>query len=1200
MFSRFFIDRPIFATVLSFVIVIIGGVALLKLPIAQYPEVTPPTVQVTANYPGANARVVAETVATPIEQEINGVENMLYMSSKCTNDGAMSLDVTFNVGTNLDMAQVLVQNRVAIAQSKLPEEVRRQGVTTKKRSPSILLCINLISDRDAQTGKPIYDLLYLSNFATMEIKDMLARIPGVGDVTFLGPRDYSMRIWLDPRKLATRDMNASDVVQAIREQNVQVAAGRLGQPPTPPGQSFQLTLNTLGRLQTEDEFQRVVVKTGEKGQNVYLADVVRDNVSRIQLDPAKLKAQGLSADDVFQSLHKNNVQINLDPIDKATSEAERKLHFQIKTFRFRIEDSLMSSANGTKNALLKELVQDKDGIVPVEKGVELGAKNYDVSSYLDEQPSITFALFQLPGSNAVETADAIKETMRKLKQDRFPAGIDYRIVYDTTTFVEESVHVVYETLIEAFILVFIVVLLFLQDWRVTILPMIEVPVSLIGTFGVMALLGFSLNNLTLFGLVLAIGIVVDDAIVVIENVERWMAKGLDPKEATRRAMDEVTGAVLAIALVLCAVFIPTAFMSGISGQFYRQFALTIAASTIISALNALTMTPARCALIMRPHQPGHEHEAREALPPFGVALLGGWLFWRLFGGLMANHPDMNPWLLWLARGVLVGVGAAVGWYLTAMVNRFLNVVFAGFNWIIERATLGYSYAVRGVLRVSVIMLFIYGGLMGMTYFGFSHVPVGFIPEQDKGYLVVNAQLPDGASLDRTEAVMARLTDMILKTEGVEHVISLPGYSVLTSNNISSTGGMFVILKPFAVRAGKAELSASAVMDRLQLGFRSIQEAYVLSFGAPPVDGLGNTGGFKLQVEDRSGAGLEALQGAVQSMVEEGNAQPGLFGLFSSFSTNQPQVYIDIDRIKAKSSGVSLTDLFDTLQVYLGSSYVNDITLLNRNWQVNVQADAKFRLQRDDIGKLEVRSSLGRMVPLSTLIAIREVSGPAIVNHYNMYPSAEINGNTAPGTSSGQAISLMQEIAAKKLPRTMGYEWTELTFLQILAEKDLLTKLVFPLAVIFVYLTLAAQYESWSLPAAIILIVPMCLLSAITGVWLKGSDNNIFTQIGLVVLIGLAAKNAILIVEFAKQRQDEGLSRFDAAVEACRLRLRPILMTSFAFILGVAPLVVSIGAGAEMRQALGVAVFSGMIGVTLFGIFFTPVFYVVIRWFIDKE
>jgi multidrug efflux pump len=1138
MISHFFIDRPIFATVLSVVIVIIGVVALSQLPVAQYPEVAPPTVQVTATYPGANAKTTADNVATPIELEVNGVERMLYMSSKCTNDGQMNLDVTFELGTNLDTAQVLVQNRVAVAEAKLPEEVKRIGVTTKKKSPSILLCVNMVSKKRPD-GSYFYDQLYLSNYATLNVKDELARIKGVGDVSFLGPRDYSMRVWLDPDKLAARDLTASDVINAVKEQNRQVAAGRLGQPPVPNAGSvqFQLPINTAGRLASEEQFEDIVLKTNEDGGVVYLKDVVRD--SR----------------------------------------------------------------------------RDADGKV-IEKGIEVGAKNYDVNSYLDGEPSTTLAAFQLPGSNALDTAGAIRAKMEEIKES-FPEGIDYRIYYDTTVFVSESIYSVIHTLIEAFILVFIVVLVFLQNWRATIIPMVAVPVSLVGTFAVMAMLGFSLNNLSLFGLVLAIGIVVDDAIVVVENVERWLAEGMSPRDASRKAMEEVTGPVIAIALVLCAVFVPTAFMAGISGQFYKQFALTIAASTVISAFNSLTLSPALAALLLKPHGHGeHGHTQQEALPRLGVAIIGGLLAYffllapvaHYFGievgghgheaAAPAAHTDATT--LWALRAGVFVAGAIVGWFAGFLVNWLLGLFFRGFNWFFDVTIAIYGRIVAGLLRVSFVALLVYGGLMALTFVGFRAVPVGFIPEQDKGYLVLNAQLPDGASLERTDKVVREMSKIAREEEGVAHTIDLPGYSTVLSTNISNVGGMFVILDPFEERAGKAELGAPAIMNRLRQKFNDITAAKVSAFGAPPVEGLGTTGGFKLQVKDLRASGLRSLQGAVENFAEQGNQNPRLSGLFSSFSVTQPQLYVDVDEEKAKAQQINLKDIDATLQAYLGSFYVNDFFYEGRNWQVNLQAAPRYRMKIEDIGNLEVRSGKGQRVPLRTLINVRYDSGPAIVNHYNTKPSAEINGNTAPGVSSGQAIEIMDNLAKTALPSTTGYEWTELTYQQILASKDVLTKLAFPLAVVFVFLVLSAQYESWSLPLSIILIVPMCLLAAIAGVWLAKLNNDIFTQIGLVVLIGLAAKNAILIVEFAKQLQDQGKPRFEATVEACRLRLRPILMTSFAFILGVVPLVLATGAGAEMRQTLGIAVFSGMLGVTAFGIFFTPVFYSVVRKFTEPK
>jgi multidrug efflux pump len=1141
MLARFFVDRPIFATVLSLVIVIVGLVALIRLPIAQYPEVAPPTIQVSAIYPGADAQTVATTVATPIEQEINGVERMLYMSSRCTNDGQMLLDVTFELGTDLNMAQVLVQNRVAVAQARLPEDVKRIGVTTKKKSPSMLLCVNLVSEKKPD-GSFYYDQLYLSNFASLSVKDDLARLKGVGDVAFLGPRDYSMRIWLDPQKLATLNMTPADVIRAIREQNVQVAAGRLGQPPVTANKRvpFQLVIRTQGRLSSEEQFDDIIVKSGSQGQVVKLRDVVR--------------------------------------------RQER----------------------------------DEAGRITV-KGTELGAKNYDVNSYLDGDPSVTMALFQLPGSNALETAEGIRAKMEELKS-RFPKGVDYKIVYDTTVFIDESVHEVYKTLIEAFILVFIVVLVFLQDWRATLMPMIDVPVSLIGTFGVMALLGFSLNNLTLFGLVLAIGIVVDDAIVVVENIERWMATGLEPREATIKAMDEITGPVIAITLVLSSVFIPTAFLAGITGQFYQQFALTIAASTIISAINAMTMAPARAVTLIKPHGHGHKNE-REALPRWGIALLIGYFVFRLVSpalfsllGIETHHaghgesapqPDEGwrhePWFQTVVSCLIVAAASVPGWFVAPYANWGLNQFLSGFNWVFDRLSGGYGFLVRGILRVTVILLVVYGGLLAATYFGFQIVPKGFIPDQDKGYLVVNVQLPDGASLERTDELVTELSRVALEEiEGVAHVIAVPGFSILLSTNISNMGGLFVILDPFEERKGKLELNSHRIALEMRKRFDAYPGAMIGVFGAPPVEGLGSTGGIKLHVQDRRDAGLRALQGAVQATADEGQRQPGIAALFSTFTVTQPQLYVEIDREKAKAQSVSLDEIHTTLQAYLGSYYVNDFSFQNRSWQVNVQADPEFRMRVEDIGRLEVRNSQGDRVPLATLINVKNTSGPAVVNHFNLYPSAEITGVLFPGVSSRQGIRAMDEVASFQLPSTMGYEWTELSLQELIAEKDLLAKLVFPLSVLFVFMVLAAQYESWTLPLAILLIVPMCLLSALIGLWMVHLDNNIFAQIGFVVLIGLAAKNAILVVEFSKQLEDAGKSRLEAVVEASRTRLRPILMTAFAFILGVVPLAIARGAGAEMRVPLGVTVLSGMLGVTFFGLVFTPVFYWVIVRFAGKE
>ncbi|WP_339911758.1 multidrug efflux RND transporter permease subunit [Symmachiella dynata] len=1054
MFSHFFIDRPIFATVLSVVILIVGSVSFFALPVAQYPEVTPPTIQVTTTYPGANAKTVAETVATPIENEVNGVEGMIYMSSRSTNDGQMSLDVTFELGTDIDMAQVFVQNRVAIAMPKLPEEVSRQGVTTKKRSPSILMCVNVISPDDS------HDSLFLSNFVTTQIKDDLSRVKGVGDVVIWGARDFSMRLWLDPQKLAARDMTAGDVMNAVREQNVQVAAGRLGSPPVGNNKvGFQYTLNTQGRLLTEEEFGNIIVRTGEDGRLTRLKDIGR---------------------------------------------------------------------------------------------VELGAKTYDMeSSYNgatgETLPSITVVVFQLPGSNALETAQAVRDTMSNLKAaNRFPSGVDYKIDYDTTLFIEQSINDVYITLLQALGLVFLVVLIFLQSWRATIIPMVAVPVSLIGALGGMALFGFSLNNLSLFGLVLAIGVVVDDAIVIVEAVETHLAAGMSRRDAARTAMTELFGPVIATSLVLLAVFVPTAFMAGISGQFYKQFALTIAAAVIISTFNALTLSPALCALLLKPP---------------------------------TAKKDPLEWLMQVTMG---------SW------------LFKGFNWSMEKSKNGYGRSVYWIVRGAFVTLLLYGGLLGLTFYGFIKVPQGFIPQQDKGYLIVNAQLPDAASLERSNEVVERMVKIARDTPGVKSVIGVTGYSMLVSTNLSNAGTAIVVLEDFDQRAGVPELSADAIAAKLRMEYAAIQEAQVAAFGAPPIDGLGSTGGFKLQVRDIGGLGLVELQNGVQRLAAAGNAQPGLVGLFSTFSVNQPQLYLDIDRTKAKTQGVALNDLFETLQVYLGSGYANDFTRDNRNWQVNVQADAAYRLTPEDIGRLRVRNDKGDMVPLATLVQIVDTTGPAIVNHYQSYPSAEINGNNAPGTSSGDAIMIVDQLAKQQLGAGLDFEWTDLTYQQIEAGKDVMTKLVFPLSVLFVFLVLSAQYESWSLPLAVILIVPMCLLCSIAGVLIAKMDSNIFTQIGQVLLVGLSAKNAILIVEFARNKQDEGLSRIDAVVEACRLRLRPILMTAFSSVLGFLPLIIATGAGAEMRIALGVGVVAGMLGVTFFGLFFTPVFYSVIMKFADRN
>lgn len=1042
-FSQFFIRRPIFAAVLSLLILIGGAISLFQLPISEYPEVVPPTVVVRANFPGANPKVIGETVASPLEQAITGVENMLYMSSQATADGKLTLTITFALGTDLDNAQVQVQNRVTRTEPKLPEEVTRLGITVDKASPDLTMVVHLTSPDNR------YNMLYLSNYAVLNVKDELAKLSGVGDVQLFGMGDYSLRVWLDPNKVASRGLTATDVVNAIREQNRQVAAGQLGAPPAPNATSFQMAINTQGRLVNEEEFENIIIRAGDDGQITRLRDIAR---------------------------------------------------------------------------------------------VELGSSQYALRSLLNNQPAVALPIFQRPGSNAIEISNQVRAKMAELKK-AFPEGMDYSIVYDPTIFVRGSIEAVVHTLFEALILVVLVVVLFLQTWRASIIPLAAVPVSLIGTFAVMHLFGFSLNALSLFGLVLAIGIVVDDAIVVVENVERNIELGLEPVAATQRAMKEVTGPIIATALVLCAVFVPAAFISGLTGQFYKQFALTIAISTVISAFNSLTLSPALAAVLLRGHDAPKDRFSRLL-----ERLLGGWLF--------------RP-----------------------------------FNRMFERASHGYVATVRKVLRGSGIALLVYGGLIGLSYLGFANTPTGFVPTQDKQYLVAFAQLPDASSLDRTEDVIKRMSDIALKEPGVESAVAFPGLSINGFTNSPNNGIVFVTLKPFDERKG-ANLSAGAIAGALNGKFGAIQDAYMAIFPPPPVMGLGTIGGFRLQIEDRGNLGYDALFKETQNIINKSRSVPELAGLFTSYTVNVPQVDANIDRDKAKTLGVPISDIFDTLQVYLGSLYANDFNRFGRTYQVNVQADQQYRLEADQIGQLKVRNNRGEMIPLATLLKVTDTAGPDRVMHYNGFVTAEINGAPAPGYSTGQAQAAVQKLLAQELPNGMTYEWTELTYQQILSGNTAL--FVFPLCVLLAFLVLAAQYESWSLPLAVILIVPMTLLSAITGVMLSGSDNNIFTQIGLIVLVGLACKNAILIVEFAKDKQEEGLSVIDAVLEACRLRLRPILMTSFAFIMGVVPLVLSSGAGAEMRHAMGVAVFSGMLGVTFFGLLLTPVFFFLIRRSVERR
>jgi multidrug efflux pump len=1122
MFARFFIDRPIFAWVVSIVILLGGGVAYFALPTELYPNITPPTVQVTASYPGASADVVAKTVAAPIEQQVNGVERMLYMSSQSTNDGNYTLTVTFEIGTDVNIAQVLVQNRVSLALPQLPPQVQLEGVNTKKSSPDILLAINLLSpDRR-------YNSIYMSNFATIQLRDELLRIKGVGDILLLGQRDYSMRLWLDPDKMFTRNLTASDVIAAIQSQNVQVAAGAVGQEPVPPGQQLQLTMNAQGRLETEKQFGNIILKTGAPNQGqagpsspvVYVRDVAR---------------------------------------------------------------------------------------------IELGAQTYDQTGTADGRPSAGMGVFLLPGANALEVADAIKQRMKELKS-RFPPGLEYDMFYDTTPFIQRSVEEVLNTLIIAVLLVGAVVLFFLQDWKAMILPMIDVPVSLVGTFAVMAALGFSLNNLTLFGLVLAIGIVVDDAIMVLENIERLMATGLDARTATIKAMDELTGPIVAITLVLSSVFLPSCFIPGLTGQFYRQFALTIASSVIISAINAMTLTPSRAVSIFRTEEAGAgqegnaggHHPKKEALPWWIFGFIGGLLTAWLAPDFLAGLPGLaapdeeastlDKWLYWgatFAPGLPAGLAA--GWFLIGPVNAALGWVFRGFNRVFDGVTGAYGWTIGKLLRLSVIVLVIYAGLLGLTWWRMASAPTGFIPTQDQGYLLVNVQLPDSASVQRTNKILAHIDRIARSIPGVAHTVGVSGESFLTSTNGSNFGSMFLVLKPFEERtpAEYDEVIAAKVQQRC---IQEIEGAIVGVFRAPPIHGLGNAGGFKLQTEQRGYVDLNELQTMTDRLLQRARDDPHYAGVFTLYRAHTPQLFLHIDRDKVQSLQVPIQDVFTTLQVYMGGYYVNQFNKFGRTWQVNIEADPASRTSADILKRLYVRSAPSpgqgkpQMVPLGTLLRARASSGPVSVMRYNMYTSAAVNGIPAPGVSSGTVVTEMTALArALDVP----FEWTEMTFLQVQAGN--VAMLIFTLGTVLVYLVLAAKYESWRLPLAVILVVPLCLLAAVTGMMIARLPVDIFVQIGFLVLVGMACKNAILIVEFAQDERRQGKGLYEAAREAARIRFRPIIMTSFAFTLGVLPLVVASGAGAEMRQSLGTAVFSGMIGVTLFGIFLTPVFFFVLLW-----
>ena len=1041
-FSHFFVDRPIFASVISIILTIVGAISYRALPISEFPEIAPPTIVVNATFSGAAAEVIAQTVAAPIEQEINGVDNMIYQVSQSTGDGRLAINVVFKPGTDIDQAQVLVQNRVSIALPRLPEEVQRLGVTVKKSSPDLMMVIHLVSPDGS------LDQQYISNYATINIRDVITRVDGVGDTQVFGARDYSMRIWLDPAKTQSRNLTASDVVAALRAANVQVAAGAINQPPAKSPGGFQIAVQTLGRLQTADQFEDIVVATDPEGRVTRVRDIAR---------------------------------------------------------------------------------------------VELGSQDYVSNAYLDNKIATAIGIFQRPGSNALSTAATVLSTMDTLAKD-FPAGLKYSVVYNTTEFVQQSVDEVIKTLFEALILVVIVIIVFLQSWRAAIIPVVAIPVSLVGTFFILAAFGFSLNNLTLFGLVLAIGIVVDDAIVVVENVERYLEAGLSAKEAAHKTMDEVGGALVAISLVLCAVFIPTAFITGISGKFYQQFALTIAASTVLSLICSLTLSPALAALLLRPHS--------------------------------RAEPTR----------------------LMKILSMPLTIFFAGFNKVFGKLSSGYAALTRRVLRVSVLMLVLYGGLIVLTYVGFARTPSGFIPPLDRAYFITAISLPPGSSLERTDAVVRRASEILMSRPGVAHAVSFAGFDGATFTNAPNTGVVFVPLKPFAERI-KEGLTSAGITNDLRAQMQALREAFVLVIPPPSVPGIGTGGGFKMYVQDKAGRGPRALEQAVAGVTGPANRTPGLVQVFSLFNTSTPQIYADIDRTKAEMLGVPITRFFDTLSTYMGSTFVNDFNILGRTYRVYAQADNPFRLSIRDVANLRTRSVTGDMVPLGSVATFQDTTGPYRVPRYNLFPAAEVQGATVPGFSTGQAIAAMEGIATQNLPSGFGFEWTEIALQEKVAGNT--AAIAFGLAVVFVFLLLAAQYESVVLPLAVILIVPMCLLAAISGLLLRGMDNNILSQIGFVVLIGLAAKNAILIVEFAKQAEENGASSFDAAVQAAQTRLRPILMTSFAFILGVVPLVIAKGAGAEMRQALGTAVFFGMLGVTVFGLLFTPIFYVVMRWIGDK-
>jgi multidrug efflux pump len=1264
MISRFFIDRPIFATVLSFVITLIGFISLLYLPIAQYPRITPPAVVVAISYPGASAQVLAETVAAPVEQQVNGVQGMLYMSSQMGNDGTYSLTVTFDIGVDLKTALVMVQNRVALAMPQLPTQVQNQGITIRKKTPDILMMVNFFSPDQR------YDQIYLSNYATIYVKDELLRVEGVSDISYQGQRDYSIRTWVDPQKLASRGLTAVDVANAIRNQNLDAPAGQVGSPPVPSMQSFQLPIHTLGRLTDVDQFGDIIVKTGGLASPTTTGAAATPGPRTASILPNPISSMSALSSNPAGSLNAISTgSTSADPLADTTSSTDATgsaltlptasgvssgggantgggasssggatTGGSVTTGNTGIgtaTDSTDTGAGtdattgsdtmttpsiatgGSNLSLNMSAGGGAPGQPPAQPDVsivrlrdvarlELGAQNYNMSCTFDGQPAVGLSVYQLPGTNALDVAVAVRKKMEELKQ-HFPEGLDYAIGYDTTPFIRESVMDVVTTLLEAVVLVGLVVLVFLQDWRAMILPLIDVPVSIIGTFAVMAALGFSLNNISLFGLVLAIGIVVDDAIVVLENIERMMAKGHDARTATIMAMDEVTGPIVAVGLVLCAVFVPCAFISGITGLFFHQFAVTIAVSTVISAINAVTMTPSRAVLIFRaePGKQAHEHR-REALPWWIFIVAGGVISYLLaprflegrFGLPALPDPDSVHQLArsvyWTVVAVYVTpgafVGGVLGWIIIRPLNSVLAWLFRGFNYAFDAMTAGYAFVIGRALRLCVVVLGIYVGLLVMTVIEFKRAPTGFIPQQDQGRLIVNVQLPDSSSLQRTIDAVADVDRITRATPGVAHTVAFAGMSFLLQAPSPNYASMFVVLDGFAKRQSP-HLTDLAIMAKLRREWaEKVPEAKVTVFGASPIPGLGTAGGFKIVVEDRGGLGLFALQAQTEALVRKMKEFPPLASAATQFRSNTPQLWLDIDRTKAAALGVSFGDVNQTLSMFLGSLYVNSYNEFGRHWQVTVQADGSFRNAAEAISLFQVRNNRGEMIPLGTLVTPREVGGPVSMSRYNLYTSATINGNII-GFSSGDAINLIDRISNETLPISTKTEWTDVMFMQIKAGNTAFY--VFVLAIISVFLALSALYESWSLPLAVILVVPLCLLCSLAGVRYTDRDVNIFVQIGLVVLVGLACKNAILVVEYAKQLHVKGMPVYEATKDASRLRLRPILMTSFAFIFGVIPLMIASGAGAEMRRSLGIAVFSGMLGVTIFGIFLTPVFFFVI-------